>query len=193
MKLILATNNSHKVREIKEILGNKFCEIVTLKEAKIEHETVEDGKTFAENAFKKAYEIAAIANMPALADDSGLCVDALNGAPGIYSARYAAEDNENADDASNRRLLLKNMEGITNRDAHFACAVCLCYPDGRHIQAEGNFYGEIGFEEKGENGFGYDSIFIVKGTNKTSAELSPEEKNALSHRGNALRSLEKLI
>ena len=193
MKLILATNNQHKVREMRRILGNHFSEMITLKEAGIVHETVEDGTTFAENALKKAREITELTGLPALADDSGLCVEALNGAPGVFSARYASLDGKDADDAANRALLLKNMEGVVDRRAYFACAIALTMPDGKVYQTEARFYGEIGFEEKGENGFGYDSLFFVPAYGMTSAEMSPEQKNAMSHRGEALRELEKQL
>lgn len=193
MKLILATNNEHKVREMREILGDHFTEMITLKEANIDHETVEDGLTFRENALKKAREITEITGLPALADDSGLCVVALDGMPGVFSARYASTDDNNASDQANRDLLLKNMEGITDRRAYFACAIALTMPDGTSYETEGKFWGEIGFEEKGENGFGYDSLFFVPEFNMTSAEMSPEQKNSMSHRGEALRELEKLL
>lgn len=193
MKLILATNNEHKVREMREILGDHFTEMITLKEANIDHETVEDGLTFRENALKKAREITEITGLPALADDSGLCVVALDGMPGVFSARYASTDDNNASDQANRDLLLKNMEGITDRRAYFACAIALTMPDGTSYETEGKFWGEIGFEEKGENGFGYDSLFFVPEFNMTSAEMSPEQKNSMSHRGEALRNLEKLL
>ncbi len=193
MKLILATNNEHKVREMREILGDHFTEMITLKEANIDHETVEDGLTFRENALKKAREITEITGLPALADDSGLCVMALDGMPGVFSARYASTDDNNASDQANRDLLLKNMEGITDRRAYFACAIALTMPDGTSYETEGKFWGEIGFEEKGENGFGYDSLFFVPEFNMTSAEMSPEQKNSMSHRGEALRKLEKLL
>ncbi len=193
MKLILATNNEHKVREMREILGNHFSEMVTLKEAGITHETIEDGLTFRENALKKAREITEITGLPALADDSGLCVLALDGMPGVYSARYASSDDENASDQANRDLLLKNMEGITDRRAYFACAIALTMPDGTSYETEGKFFGEITYEEKGENGFGYDNLFFVPEFNMTSAEMSPEQKNSMSHRGEALRELAKLL
>lgn len=193
MKLILATNNQHKVREMREILGNHFSEMVTLKEAGITHETVEDGLTFRENALKKAREITEITGLPALADDSGLCVLALDGMPGVYSARYASCDDENATDQANRDLLLKNMKDITDRRAYFACAIALTMPDGTSYETEGRFWGEITYEEKGENGFGYDNLFFVPEFNMTSAEMSPEQKNSMSHRGEALRELAKLL
>lgn len=193
MKLILATNNEHKVREMREILGNHFSEMVTLKEAGITHETVEDGLTFRENALKKAREITEITGLPALADDSGLCVLALDGMPGVFSARYASTDDENASDQANRDLLLKNMKDITDRRAYFACAIALTMPDGTSYETEGKFWGEITYEEKGENGFGYDNLFFVPEYNMTSAEMSPEQKNSMSHRGEALRELAKLL
>ncbi|MBR6765966.1 MAG: RdgB/HAM1 family non-canonical purine NTP pyrophosphatase [Clostridia bacterium] len=193
MKLILATNNAHKVREFREILGDFFSETVTLKEAGITHETVEDGTTFKENALKKAREITEITGCAAIADDSGLCVEALNGMPGVFSARYASVDDNNASDQANRDLLLKNMEGIKDRRAYFACAIALTMPDGTSYQTEGRFYGEIGYEEKGENGFGYDSLFFVPEYNMTSAQMTPEQKNSMSHRGKALRELVKML
>ena len=190
MKLIIASNNAHKLVEIKAILGSCFDEIVSMREAGIVHETVEDGSTFMENAVKKAREMAEISGCCALADDSGICVDALDGAPGIYSARFSGV---HGDDEANNRLLLKKLEGVNDRGAHYTCAMALCYPDGRIVTSEGYMYGEIGYEEKGENGFGYDPLFILPQYGKTSAEISPEEKNAISHRGEALRLLlEKL-
>ncbi len=193
MKIILATNNQNKVREIKEILGSHFSEMQTLKEANIDHETVEDGETFMENAIKKAREITEITGLPALADDSGLCVEALNGEPGVHSARYASDTDENADDGANRRKLLKKLEGVKDRRAYFVSAVALTMPDGKIYTAEGRFYGEIGYDEVGENGFGYDSLFFVPEFNMTSAEMSAEQKNSMSHRGKALRELAKLL
>ncbi len=190
MKLIIASNNEHKLREIKEILGGEFAQILSMREAGIEHETVEDGATFAENAEKKAREIAELSGCCALADDSGLCVDALGGAPGIYSARFSGV---HGDDAANRKKLLEVLDGTEDRGAHFTCAVALVRPDGSMVSAEGYVYGVIGHEEAGENGFGYDSLFYLPELGCTTAQLEPEEKNALSHRGRALRALlEKL-
>lgn len=186
MKLIIASNNQHKIREIKQILGGRFSEIISLSEAGIDHETIEDGNTFTENSIKKAREITEISGCYAIADDSGLCVDALGGAPGIYSARFCGY---HGDDAENRRVLLKKLEGITDRKAYFACAIALTCPDGKILTAEGRFYGEIGYTEKGENGFGYDSLFFVPEYNCTSAEMSPEQKNSMSHRKKALEEL----
>lgn len=190
MKLIIASNNGHKLNEIKAILGKRFDEILSLKEAGIDHDTVEDGSTFIENAIKKANEITAITGCCALADDSGLCVDALGGAPGIYSARFCGE---HGNDKKNNQLLLKKLEGISERSAHFVCAVALTYPDGTVKTAKGCFYGKIGYEENGENGFGYDPLFYIPEYGKTAAELSAEQKNAISHRKKALELLlEKL-
>lgn len=190
MKLIIASNNAHKLIEIKAILGDVFREILSMREAGITHETVEDGETFLENAEKKAREMAEISGCYALADDSGLCVDALNGSPGIYSARFAGE---HGNDEANNDLLLQKLENVTDRGAHYTCAMALACPDGRMITAEGYLYGEIGYERRGHNGFGYDPLFILPERGCTTAELSPEEKNAISHRANALHTLlEKL-
>lgn len=190
MKLIIASNNQHKIREIKEILGSRFDRILSLNEAGIDHETVEDGTTFLENSMKKAKEITEIANCFAIADDSGLCVEALGGAPGIFSARYCGY---HGDDAKNREVLLEKMKNITDRKAYFACAIALSCPDGRMLTAEGRFHGEIAYSEKGENGFGYDNLFFVPEYGCTSAEMSPELKNSISHRRKALEKIVKLM
>lgn len=190
MKLILASNNSHKLVEIKAILGGMFEEIVSMREAGIEHETVEDGNTFLENAVKKAREIAEISGCCALADDSGICVDALDGAPGIFSARFCGH---HGDDEANNRLLLEKLNGREDRGAHYTCAIALVRPDGSVVSAEGYMYGQIGQKEIGENGFGYDPLFFLPEYGCTAAQLSPEEKNRISHRAKALHALlEKL-
>ena len=190
MKLIIASNNKHKLVEMKAILSPFFSEIVSMREAGIEHETAEDGCTFMENAMKKAREIAEISDCCAIADDSGICVDALDGAPGVFSARFCGH---HGDDASNNRLLLEKMQGVENRKAHYTCAIALVYPDGKAVTAEDYFFGEIAYDEKGENGFGYDPLFYLPEYGCTSAEISPEEKNRISHRGKALMQLvEKL-
>ena len=193
MKLIIASNNQHKIREIKSILADKFDDILSLREAGIDHETVEDGTTFMENALKKAREIAEISGAAALADDSGICAHALGGAPGIYSARYAGEDGGHGDDEANNDLLLKNLEDKADRTAHYTCAMALCYPDGSEVTAEGYMYGTVIAERRGERGFGYDPLFVPVGESRTVAEMTDEEKNAISHRANALKNLlEKL-
>lgn len=184
MKLIIASNNRHKIKEIKEILSDKFDEIVSLSEANINHETIEDGKTFLENAYKKASEIAEISGNAALADDSGICVDALFGAPGIYSARFSGGTDED-----NNKLLLEKLDGKAERSAHYTCAVSLVYPDGKHVFAEGYMYGSITDSPRGTHGFGYDPLFVPEGSERTVAEMSDEEKNAISHRSKALALL----
>lgn len=188
MELIIASNNKHKIHEIKTILGGKFDRILSLSEAGIDHETVEDGATFMENAIKKAKEIAEISGAYALADDSGLCCDALGGAPGIYSARFSGGTSED-----NNALLLQKLSDKSDRSAHFTCAMALASPNGTLILAEGYMYGSIAFECSGKGGFGYDPLFIPSGMQRPVAEMTDEEKNAISHRGNALKNLlEKL-
>ncbi len=190
MKLIIASNNAHKLEEMKAILAPFFDDVQSMREAGIEHETVEDGTTFAQNAEKKAREIAELTGCCALADDSGICVDALGGAPGIYSARFAGE--HGADEANNA-LLLEKLQGAEDRGAHFTCVVVMAWPDGRELSAEGRLYGEIAFEPAGDGGFGYDPIFYLPDRGCTDAQLPPGEKNRISHRGKALRALlEKL-
>ena len=190
MKLIIASNNAHKLEEIRAILSGRFEQILSLREAGIVHETVEDGASFAENAAKKAREIMEISGCCALADDSGLCVDALGGAPGIYSARFAGE---HGNDAANRRRLLEVLENADERAAHFTCSMVLARPDGSTVAAEGYVFGEIARAEAGDNGFGYDPLFILPERGCTMAQLPPEQKNAISHRHNALQALlEKL-
>ena len=193
MKLVIASNNKHKIREIKEILGSEFDEILSAKEAGIEHETVEDGKTFLENAEKKAREMAEISGFPSLADDSGICAHALGGEPGIYSARYSGEAGGHGDDEANNALLLKNLEDKEDRGAHYTCAMVIAYPDGSVISAEGYLFGEIVKEPSGSGGFGYDPLFKPEGESRTVAEMTDGEKNKISHRGRALRAvLEKI-
>ncbi len=186
MKLIIASNNKHKIYEIKKILGGKFEEIASLREAGIEHETVEDGRTFMENAEKKAREIAELSGACALADDSGICIDALDGAPGIYSARFSGV---HGNDEDNNRLVLEKLSGNTNRAAHYACAMALVYPDGKTVGAMGYMYGSITDSPRGIRGFGYDPLFVPDGESRTVAEMSDEEKNAISHRAKALAAL----
>ncbi|MBQ7937139.1 MAG: RdgB/HAM1 family non-canonical purine NTP pyrophosphatase [Oscillospiraceae bacterium] len=190
MKLIIASNNAHKLVEMKAILGEYFDEIVSLKEAGIEHETIEDGSTFLENAEKKAREIAEISGCCAIADDSGICADALDGAPGIYSARFCGH---HGDDEANNQLLLEKLRDKENKKAHYTCAIVLVYPDGTSISAEGYLEGEITENRAGKNGFGYDPYFYLPEYGCTTAELDPDIKNKISHRANAIRALvEKL-
>ena len=187
MKLIIASNNKHKIYEIKKILGNKFDEILSLSESGIVHETVEDGDTFMANAEKKAREIAELSGVCALADDSGICIDALDGAPGIYSARFSGIHGN--DEENNRLVLEKLKDNRDNRGAHYACAMALVYPDGVTVGAMGYLYGTIAEAPRGTRGFGYDPLFIPEGEWRTVAEMTDEEKNAISHRGRALASL----
>ena len=186
MKLIIASNNVHKLIEIKAILGDHFEEILSMREAGIDHETIEDGSTFMENARKKAREIMEISSCCALADDSGLCVDALDGAPGIYSARFCGR---HGDDPANNRLLLEKLDGCEDRGAHYTCAMALALPDGSMLEAEGYLYGQIAREEAGSDGFGYDPLFYLPDHGCTAAQISPEEKNRISHRAEALHKL----
>lgn len=184
MKLIIASNNKHKIYEIKTILADKFDEILSLSEAGITHETVEDGATFMENALKKAREIAEISGSAALADDSGICAHALDGAPGVFSARFSGGDDED-----NNKLLLERLADKDDKGAHYTAAIALIYPDGTSVTAEGHMYGSIIDTPRGDRGFGYDPIFVPGGESRTVAEMSDEEKNAISHRGRALAAL----
>lgn len=189
MNLIIASNNEHKIKEIKTILRGEFDEISSLKEASIDCDPVEDGKTFLDNALIKANEIAKHTTCAVLADDTGLCVDALNGEPGVNSARYDGDH----DNAKNRAKLLKRLLNEQNRSAHFCTAVVLHYPNGRIVTAEGRVDGYILEREDGANGFGYDSLFFCTEIGKSFGNATEEEKNSVSHRGRALNSLlEKL-
>ncbi len=189
MKLVVATKNEGKMREIRAILAYTNWEVVSMKDMKIDIDVVEDKDTFEGNAMKKAEEIMKICNEVTLADDSGLMVDALKGAPGVYSARYAGE---NATDNDNNYKLLNAMENENNRSARFVCALALAFPDGRREWVRGEFEGEIGYEMKGDGGFGYDVLFYLPEYNMTSAEIPTEIKNKISHRGKALQKLKEL-
>ncbi|MBP3435389.1 MAG: RdgB/HAM1 family non-canonical purine NTP pyrophosphatase [Clostridia bacterium] len=192
MRYVIATHNKDKLKELSRILEPLGIEAVTDRDLGLVLPEVEEtGTTFAENAYLKAASACEFTGLPAIADDSGIAVDALNGGPGIYSARYGGPE---ATDKDRNAKLLGELEGIPaeRRGAHYACAVCCVFPDGSEpLTAEGKLYGVIGTEERGERGFGYDPLFIVApgipGAGKTVAELSEEEKDAISHRGNALR------
>ena len=187
MKIFLATGNKHKIDEIKAIFKNvKDIEILSIKDGIEIPEVVEDGDTFEANSAKKALEIAKFTGMITIADDSGLCVDALNEEPGVYSARYSGEG---ATDVSNNAKLIKNLQGIKNRKAHFVSVITLGKPDGRAYSFRGEVEGEIIDIPRGDTGFGYDPHFYVAEYGKTLAEM-PEMKNVISHRANALKKLE---
>lgn len=183
-RVVVASNNAHKLREIAEIFID--FEILSQKQVGFDCEVEETGTTFVENALIKARAAVAALGIPALADDSGLCVEALNGDPGVYSARYCGH---HGSDKENRDLLLKNLEGVENRRAYFASAVALVYPDGKELVAEGRTYGNILYEEQGEGGFGYDCIFESEDLGKSFGLATAEEKNAVSHRFRALQAL----
>ena len=192
MRIIFATGNQHKIKEIREILGDIGLEIVSMKEAGIEADIVEDGKTFEENAMIKATEIAKLCDDIVLADDSGLEIDYLDKAPGIMSARFMGEDTSY--DIKNQALIDK-LEGVPKekRTARFVCAIAAVLPSGKQIVTRGTIEGMIGYEIAGENGFGYDPIFYVEEYGCTTAQLSPEEKNKVSHRGNALMAMKEKL
>ena len=183
MKYVLATHNPGKLKEMGAILARFGVEVVSPKDLGLTVDVEETGATFAENAMLKAKAICAAAQLPAIADDSGLCVDALNGGPGVYSARYGGEG---LDDRGRYMLLLNNMRGQTTRAAHFACAIACAFPNGDTLTAEGRCDGTIAFAPMGEGGFGYDPVFFVPERAKTFGQLTAEEKSAISHRGRAL-------
>ena len=185
MRFVLATHNPGKLREMGEILKDFGIEVVSPRDLGLTVDVEETGTTFAENAMLKAKAICKAAGLPAIADDSGLCVDALGGAPGVYSARYGGEG---LDDKGRYMLLLSSLRGAPTRAAHFACAVACAFPNGDTLTAEGDCHGTIAFAPMGDGGFGYDPIFFVPSLRKTFAQLTADEKNAISHRGNALRS-----
>lgn len=192
-RVVLATRNEHKVAELREILADVCAEldleIVGASEFPDVPDVVEDGVTFEANARLKAEALARATGLPALADDSGLSVDVLGGAPGIFSARWAGR---HGDDRANLELLLAQLADVKDehRGAAFVCAAVLALPDGTVVAEEGRMPGVLAQEPKGTNGFGYDPILVVEGDGRHSAELSPEEKNAISHRGKAFRAME---
>ncbi len=192
MKIVIATGNAGKMKEIKSIFNNLDYEVVSMKEEGIVADVDENGSTFEENALIKAREIAKLSGHIVLADDSGLEVDYLNKEPGIYSARYMGEDTPYS--VKNASLIAR-MDGVEfeKRTARFVCAVAAVYPDGKELVVRETMEGYIGYEEKGANGFGYDPIFYLKEFDKTSAEISLEEKNEISHRGKAFRAIKALM
>ena len=190
MKFVLATHNPGKIREMSNILSGLGIQVVSPAELGITVDVEETGTTFAENAMLKAKAICAASALPAIADDSGLCVDALNGGPGVYSARYGGEG---LDDRGRYMLLLETMRGQTTRAAHFACAIACAFPNGDELTAQGRCDGTVAFAPMGEGGFGYDPIFFVPEKAKTFGQLTAQEKDEISHRGRALKEFaEKL-
>lgn len=185
-RLVVASGNAHKLREIAQIFTE--FEVVSQKQMGFNEDVEETGETFAENALIKARAASKALNCIALADDSGLCVDALQGAPGVYSARYCGY---HGSDKENRDLLLKNLQGVENRSAHFTSAIALVYPNGKELIAEGHTYGTILTQETGDGGFGYDCLFESDDLKKSFGLATAEEKNAVSHRYRALQSLLK--
>ncbi|MBR9937892.1 XTP/dITP diphosphatase [Oscillospiraceae bacterium Marseille-Q3528] len=189
-KIIFATGNEGKMKEVRMILKDLGLPVLSMKEAGVQADIVEDGTTFEENAKIKAVAVQKLTGALVLADDSGLEIDYLNKEPGIYSARYMGEDTPYSVKNAN---LISRLAGVPDeqRTARFVCAIAAAFPDGEVLTTRGTIEGIIGYEERGENGFGYDPIFYLPEYKKSTAELSPEEKNALSHRGRALRQMEE--
>jgi len=190
MKIVAATTNKGKIREFQEILGELGYEVVSMHDEGIDVEVEETGSTFSENALIKARAVSLLCDAPVIADDSGLCVDAMDGAPGIYSARFAGED---ATDYDRNVKLLETLEGEENRKARYVAAIAYISPDGTEITTEGIIEGEILTEEHGTGGFGYDPLFWCTEIKKCFGEATPDEKNAVSHRGRALKKLCEIL
>ena len=185
MKIVLASQNAGKIKEFKEILSRFGIEVLSLKDIDFHDEIIEDGTTFEENAVIKAKTIYNVVKIPVIADDSGICVDYLSGAPGIYSARYGGVET----DTDRNLLLLKNMEGVTERNAHFHCSLVLYLADNEYVHFKGIVEGVIDHELTGGNGFGYDVLFIPDGYTETFGILPDEIKNKISHRAKAINQL----
>ena len=185
MRAVLASHNKKKMKEMREILAQLGVEVISQAEAGVDIEPEETGTTFEENARIKARAIMEATGLPAIADDSGLVVDALDGAPGVYSARYGGEG---LDDDDRWKLLLKNMEGKEDRACRFVCVICCALPDGAEVMSRGTVEGQVAFGPEGDGGCGYDPVFYLPERGCTMACLPAEEKNAISHRGNALRA-----
>lgn len=189
-EILIATHNRGKLAEFQRMLNPLGFTVISAEEAGFSDDVEETGRTFSENAAIKAWAITNATGKPAIGDDSGLCVDALGGAPGVFTARYAGEQKDNE---ANIRKLLDNLKTVPEeeRGTHFECAIVCAFPDGHAVKAVGQCYGSILFEKKGDGGFGYDPVFGVDG--KSFAELSDEEKDRISHRGKALRRLIELL
>ena len=193
MKVVLASKNKHKLEEISQITRKFGIELILQSELGVDIDVEENGTTFEENSFLKAEAVMKATGLPALADDSGIAVDALNGEPGIYSARYGFDDS--LDDWGRLQLLLKNTEHVPDgqRQAQFVCVITMVTPEGEVIQARGEIHGELLRAPVGENGFGYDPIFYYPPAGMSTAEMRPEDKNQVSHRGNALKVLNEKL
>lgn len=189
MDVVIASNNEHKIKEIKQILKDKFDNLYSLKEVNINCDPKENGLTFLDNAMIKANAIGQLTDKAVLADDTGLCVNVLNGMPGVHSARYAG----NHDHKANREKLLHELDGKNDRTAYFATVVVLRYPDGTTVVGEGRVDGRILTAEEGENGFGYDTLFFSDDLNKSFGTATDDEKNSVSHRARALHDLLKKL
>ena len=189
--MILASNNAHKLDEFRAIFADMGIEIIPQSAAGCDFEVDETGETFEENAYLKAIAVTRATGQAAIADDSGLEVDALGGAPGVHSARYTGRHDDT--DAARNDLLLHNLGARTDRTARFVSCICCTFPNGDVLRARGTCEGSILFAPRGENGFGYDPIFYVPEKGKYMAELSSEEKNAISHRGKALRKMKEML
>ncbi len=188
--IVLATNNKNKVKEFQHILKDFQVELRSLSDFGPIPEVIEDGDTFDENAYKKAHQTARVLGLPAIADDSGLVVEALDGAPGVYSARYAGE---NATDEDNTGKLLQELKDVKDRRASFKCVLSVAVPSGPALTYEGECHGTIIDEPRGENGFGYDPVFYFEEYGKTFAELTMDEKSKISHRGKALADFQSEV
>ena len=190
MKLVLASKNKKKLVEMNDILSQLGVEVCSEAEAGVDVDVEETGTTFEENSLLKAKAVMEASGLPAIADDSGLCVDALGGAPGVYSARYGGEG---LDDTQRYQLLLENLKGISPRTAKFVSVITCCFPNGDVLSARGECPGTIAFAPLGEGGFGYDPVFWVPELKKTFAQVTAEEKNAISHRGKALQAFQVML
>ena len=190
MRFVLASKNEKKLKEMNEILSRLGVEVCSQADAGVDVDVEETGTTFEENSMLKARAVMEASGLPAIADDSGLCVDALGGAPGVYSARYGGEG---LDDVGRYRLLLSNMPKGQARAAKFVSVITCCFPDGTAVSARGECPGTIAFAPMGEGGFGYDPVFFLPKLKKTFAQLTPEEKNAISHRGKALEAFQEKL
>ena len=190
MRFVLASKNEKKLKEMNEILSRLGVEVCSQADAGVDVDVEETGTTFEENSMLKARAVMEASGLPAIADDSGLCVDALGGAPGVYSARYGGEG---LDDVGRYRLLLSNMPKGQARAAKFVSVITCCFPGGTAVSARGECPGTIAFAPMGEGGFGYDPVFFLPKLKKTFAQLTPEEKNAISHRGKALEAFQEKL